>query len=129
MTGIAKSRFEHSSDIRPFAEGMGEMSMVDLDGMAVGKAQFRPGWRWSDHVRPIAGTDSCQVAHAGYLLSGRMTVRMDDGTEVTFDPGDVMVAAPGHDAWVVGDEPCVLLDWQGALTYARSMAAQGNATA
>jgi quercetin dioxygenase-like cupin family protein len=129
MTGIAKSRFEHSSDVRPFADGMGQMHMIDLDGMAVGKAVFEPGWPWIDHVKPIAGTSSCQVAHAGYVMSGHMTIRMDDGKEENFDPGDVMVVGPGHDAWVVGNEACVLLDWQGALTYAKAMAAPGGATA
>lgn len=123
MAGIAKRRFEQTADIRPFADGMGQMHMVDVDGMAVGRAVFEPGWHWKDHVAPIAGTRSCQVAHAGYVMSGHMTIRMDDGTEENFDPGDIMVVAPGHDAWVVGKEPCVLLDWQGALTYAKAMAA------
>lgn len=122
MAGIAKGQFDHSSDVRPFADGKGHLAMLDFDGMAVGRAVFEPGWRWSEHVKPIAGTNSCQVAHAGYLLSGHLTVRMDDGSEENFDPGDVMVVGPGHDAWTVGQEPCVMLDWQGAINYAKPTA-------
>ena len=129
MAGITKGRFERSGDVRPFADGKGQMSMLDLDGMAVGRAVFEPGWRWSDHVKPIAGTSSCQVAHAGYVMSGHLTIRMDDGSEENFDPGDVMVVAPGHDAWVVGPEPCVMLDWQGALNYAKPGATTRATTA
>ena len=98
--------------------------------MPVGRAVFEPGWRWSDHVKPIAGTTSCRAAHAGYVMSGHLTVRMDDGSEENFDPGDVMVVAPGHDAWVVGPEACVMIDWQGAVDYAKPHgAASGAATA
>ena len=119
MAGIAKGQFDRSSDVRPFADGKGHLSMLDFDGMAVGRAVFEPGWRWSEHVKPVAGTTSGQVAHAGYLLSGHLTVRMDDGSEENFDPGDVMIVEPGHDAWTVGREPCVMLDWQGAINYAK----------
>ncbi len=129
MAGISKSRFEDSTEIRSFADGKGHLSMIDLDGMAVGRSVFEPGWRWSDHVKPIAGTDSCQVAHAGFVLSGHITIRMNDGTEENFDPGDVMVVRPGHDAWTVGSEPCIMLDWQGALNYAKSSAGMGTTTA
>lgn len=125
IPGIAKSRFENATDVRPFADGKGQMHMIDLDGMAVGRAVFEPGWQWSRHVQPIVGTSSCQVAHAGYMISGHMIIRMDDGGEENFDPGDVMVVAPGHDAWVVGNEACVLIDWQGAMAYAKAMAEQG----
>lgn len=119
MAGIARARFENASDIRPFADGTGHMRMLDIDGMAVGRAVFEPGWQWSRHVKPIAGTDSCQAPHAGYILSGHMTVRMDDGSEENFDPGDIMVVAPGHDAWTVGPEPCMVLDWAGYANYAK----------
>lgn len=79
-----------------------------------------PGWRWSEHVKPIAGTDSCQAPHAAYVISGRMHVVMDDGTESDFGPGDVMIAPPGHDAWTVGDEACVCVDWSGVTNYAKT---------
>jgi len=88
----------------------GELALVHLDGATIGRATFRPGWRWSTDIRPAVGTDSCQVAHTGLILSGRLGVRMDDGREVEFGPGDAHVVGPGHDAWVVGDEPCVAID-------------------
>ena len=96
----------------------GHMNVVSIAGSNVGRAVFEPGWRWSNDVKPIAGTDSCQVAHAGYVVSGRMHVVMDDGTEGEAGPGDAVVISPGHDAWIVGDEPCVMLDWSGSTNYA-----------
>ena len=83
------------------------------------RAVFEPGWRWSESVRPIVGTNSCQTAHLGYVVSGRMHVVMDDGTEAEAGPGEVFAIAPGHDAWIPGDEACVVIDFQGAATYAR----------
>lgn len=129
MAGIARARFENATDIRPFREGMGQMSMLDVEGSAVGRAVFEPGWQWSKHVQPIAGTDSCQAPHAGYILSGRLAVRMDDGSEETFGPGDVMVCSPGHDAWTVGPEACVVLDWAGYSSYAKPTADAASGTA
>ncbi|MCW2601571.1 MAG: cupin [Frankiales bacterium] len=129
MRAIFKKRFDQAEDVRPFADNKGELAMLDLDGASVGKATFQPGWRWSDHVKPIAGTDSCEAAHAGYVITGHMTVRMNDGTEVNFDPGDVMVVQPGHDAWVVGQEPCVVIDWQGYTDYAKPTASSRSAKA
>ena len=108
-----------SGETRPFKDGKGQLQVVESGTGMVGKAVFEPGWKWSDHVKPIAGTDSCQAAHMGYLISGRMTVVMDDGSQEDFGPGDVMVAPPGHDAWTVGDEPCVVIDWQGVADYAK----------
>src|SRR5215204_441456 len=80
---------------------------------------FDPGWRWSEAVKPIAGTESCQVPHVGYVISGRMKVVMDDGSEMEYGPDDALVIPPGHDAWIVGDEPCVVLDFAGADKYAK----------
>jgi quercetin dioxygenase-like cupin family protein len=108
-----------SGETRSFEGGAGQLEVVETDGGAVGRATFNAGWRWSEHVKPIAGTDSCQAAHMGYLISGRMTVKMDDGETESFGPGDVMVAPPGHDAWVDGDEACVVIDWQGVADYAK----------
>jgi quercetin dioxygenase-like cupin family protein len=129
VAGMEKKRFEQSDDVRPFKDGKGELRVVPLEDKAVGMATFEPGWRWSDHVKPIAGTDSCQSHHTGYLISGHMTVRMNDGTEMNYDPGDVMAIAPGHDAWVVGQEPCVALDWLGYADYAKPTAAAKTTTA
>jgi hypothetical protein len=89
----------------------GEVHIVNLTGMTVGRATFRPGWRWSTDVKPVVGTDSCQLAHSSYVVSGRFHVLMDDGTERELGPGDAHVVSAGHDAWVVGDEPCVAIDF------------------
>jgi quercetin dioxygenase-like cupin family protein len=96
----------------------GKADIVHLGNVSVGKFVLEPGWRWSEHVKPIAGTESCQVHHIGYVLSGRMKVVMDDGTEAEAGAGDAAVIPPGHDAWIEGDEPCVWLEFAGADRYA-----------
>jgi hypothetical protein len=88
----------------------GQLSAVVLDGTMLARAVFNPGWKWSTDVQPRVGTSSCQQGHAGVVLSGRFRVRMDDGTEIELGPGDAHVVGPGHDAWVVGDEQCVIID-------------------
>ena len=88
----------------------GEVGVVTLGDFTASRLVLEPGWRWSENVKPIAGTDSCQVLHTGYHVSGRLHVRMEDGTEKEFGPGDAYVIPPGHDAWVVGDEPVVSVD-------------------
>ena len=100
---------DQADETRPFV-GNGRVEILKLSGGTVGRGTFEPGWRWSEHVKPIAGTESCQSLHTAYCISGRMAVRMDDGTEKEIGPGDVVVIPPGHDAWVVGDEPCVQID-------------------
>ena len=97
-----------ASDKRSFDHG--QLNIVALGHATIGRAVFNPGWRWSIDVKPAAGTDSCQVAHTGVVLSGRFHVRMDDGTEAALGPGDAHVVPPGHDAWVIGDEQCVIID-------------------
>jgi len=109
-----------SGERREFKDGTGQLEVVTTDTGAVGRATFGVGWRWSEHVKPIAGTDSCQAPHMGYVVSGRIHVVMDDGSEEDFGPGDIMIAPPGHDAWTVGDEPCVIIDWQGVADYAKA---------
>ena len=91
----------------------GSASTVRLGELVVGRLTLDPGWRWSTHVRPIAGTTSCQFHHVGFALSGSMDGRMDDGTRFGVEPGDVFDIPPGHDNWVVGDEPMVALVWGG----------------
>jgi quercetin dioxygenase-like cupin family protein len=105
-------------DTRPFVD-KGRVEVVHLSGGDAGLGTFEPGWRWSEHVKPLAGTDSCQVAHVGYVLKGRMHVAMDGGEEVEIAPGDFFTLPPGHDAWTVGDETCMLLDFGGLHGYAQ----------
>ena len=119
MARLVRKSLDNPEEIRPFEAGMGQVVLVNLDDGPVGRATFMPGWRWSEHVKPIAKTDSCQAAHMGYFVSGRMRVVMDDGEELEYGPGDFAVMAPGHDAWTVGDEPCVVIDWQGFADYAK----------
>jgi hypothetical protein len=115
---MAQTRsIDKPDESRPF-QGHGHMDVVTLGDFTLGRGVFEPGWRWSNDVKPIAGTDSCQTRHAGYCLSGQMTVRLDDGSEITVGPGDVVLIEPGHDAWTVGDEACVLLD-TGVAAYAK----------
>jgi len=119
MSGLVRKSLDSPEEIRPFEGDTGQLELVNMEGGAVGRATFLPGWRWSEHVKPIAKTDSCQAAHMGYFVSGRMKVVMDDGEEMEFGPGDFAIMAPGHDAWTVGDEPCVVIDWQGFADYAK----------
>lgn len=116
MTIAAKS-LDAPEETRTFDNG--HMDIVTVAGVTVGRGVFNPGWKWSNDVKPIAGTDSCQAPHTGYVISGRMHVVMDDGTEGEAGPGDAIVIGPGHDAWIVGDEPCVLLDFSGSANYAK----------
>jgi hypothetical protein len=118
MAGVEVKSFASPDEVRPF-EGKGKADVVNVAGRAVGRGTFEPGWRWSENVKPIAGTDSCQVSHLGYCISGRMKVIMDDGTEGECGPGDVVAIPPGHDAEVVGDEPCVFLDFGEFGEYAK----------
>ena len=119
MAGLIRKSLDSPEETRPFEAGTGQMALVNLDAGAVGRATFEPGWQWSKHVKPIAKTDSCQASHMGYFISGRMKVVMDDGEEQEFGPGDLMICPPGHDAWTVGDEACVVVDWQGVADYAK----------
>ena len=99
--------------------GHGQMDIVNIGGGTVGRARFEPGWKWSQDVKPIAGTDLCQAPHFMYQISGHMHIVMADASEFEMGPGDVAVIPPGHDAWVVGDEPVEAVDWGGATNYAK----------
>lgn len=120
MAGLVRKSFDSPEEVRPFEDGKGRLELVNVDAGAVGRATFEPGWKWSEHVKPIAKTDNCLAAHAAYVVSGRMKVVMSDGQEEDYGPGDYMNVAPGHDAWVLGDEPCVVVDWQGFADYAKA---------
>lgn len=117
MASLEKASIDAPHETRPFVAN-GHLDVVTLGDFTLGRAVFEPGWRWSVDVKPIAGTDSCPTRHSGICLSGQMTVVSDDGTEETYGPGDVFVMAPGHDAWTVGSEPCVLID-TGVAAYAK----------
>ena len=112
-----KHNMDSPNETRPF-KAHGHMDVVTLGDFTLGRGVFEPGWRWSDDVKSIAGTESCQVHHTGFCVSGEMTIRMNDGSEITVGPGDVMDIDPGHDAWTLGDVPCILLD-TGVAAYAK----------
>ena len=109
--------FQQPDETRTFPLGRAEI--VNVGGAEVGRLVFEPGWRWSEHVKPIAGTHSCEAPHFQYHVSGRLAIRMDDGSEFVAGPGDVTALPSGHDAWVVGDEPVIVVDWFGATNYAK----------
>lgn len=109
--------FGSPDEVREFTHGRAEI--LKMDGGEVGRLVLQPGWRWSNDVKPIAGTESCEVPHFQYHVAGTLAIRMDDGTEYTAVAGDVTSLPSGHDAWVVGDEPVVVVDWNGATHYAK----------
>jgi uncharacterized cupin superfamily protein len=107
---IEVKNFDTPDEVRPF-EGKGQAEVVQLAGHTIGKATFEPGWVWSENVGPIAGTDSCQVEHLAYVVSGRMAIHMDDGQEIEVGRGDVVAIPSGHHAEVTSEEPCVMVDF------------------
>jgi ketosteroid isomerase-like protein len=114
------SNLDRDGEVRPFA-GHGKAALASAGGFTLMKGIFEPGWRWSVDVAPIAGTPTCRTHHHGYVLSGTMHVRMDDGTESMVHAGDMFDLPPGHDAWVEGDQPCVMIDSSADATrYARA---------
>ena len=119
MTGLVRMSFDSPEEVRPFESGMGQVEVVNIKEGGVGRGTFQPGWKWSEHIKPIAQTDSCQAAHMGYFMSGRMKVVSDDGEEMEYGPGDFGVIPPGHDAGVVGDGPSSGSSSSSAATYAR----------
>jgi hypothetical protein len=118
MAKATKKRFENPDEIRNPPNV--KVEVLDLGGATAMRGTFEPGWKWSESLKPIVGTDTCEVEHVGYVVSGTMVCKMDDGSEITFNAGDAAYIPPGHDAWVEGPEPCVFLDFQGAANYAKS---------
>ncbi len=114
---LQRRGFAEPSDVRTFPRG--RVDVVVLEDTVVGRMTYEPGWRWSVDVRPLAGTDACQYHHLGVTLSGRLRIMMADGTELEIGPGDVFEIPPGHDAWVVGDEPWVSIDFEAMRTYGK----------
>jgi hypothetical protein len=109
--------FANAEEVRTFP--MGKLELVTVGGVTVGRATLEPGWRWSTSVQPIAQTASCEAPHFQYHVSGTVRVVMDDGSQFDCKAGDVSLLPIGHDAWVVGDEPAVLVDFQGMVEYAK----------
>jgi class 3 adenylate cyclase len=124
MARLQRRRFTEPDDVRTVPHG--RIDVVELDDRVVGRMSYEPGWRWSVDVKPIAGTDSCQFHHFGVTLGGRVRVEMRDGTELEIGPGDVFEIPPGHDAWVVGDEPWVSVDFEAMRAYGRTQPAGGR---
>jgi uncharacterized cupin superfamily protein len=117
--GPVGKTFDQPDETRTFDKG--RVDVVTLGTHTAGRATFEPGWRWSECVKPIVGTESCQVHHLGYVLSGRLHIVMDSGEEVEAEPGLAYEVQPGRDAWVVGEEAFVALEFQPSAveTYAK----------
>jgi hypothetical protein len=118
MNGIEVKSFDKPDETRMF-EGKGMADMVGLGGRLVSRGTFEPGWQWSNNVKPIAGTESCEISHLGYVMQGRMRILMDDGSEQELMPGSAVAIPPGHDAEVIGNESCVFLDFGEIEEYAK----------
>ncbi len=116
MDDIGIKRFDSPDDTRVFEKGRFET--VEIGGITIGRASYEPGWKWSEHVGPGIGKTSCSIEHVGMVVSGRVKVQMDDGEEFELQAGDLFSIPPGHDSWVVGDEPYVSLHLMGAREYA-----------
>ena len=118
MNKLQKKCLAQPDETRSFENG--QVQLVSLGGVTFGRATLLPGWKWSTCVKPLAKTSSCEAPHLQYHVAGRLHVVMDDGAEAEFGPGDVSVIPPGHNAWVVGNEPVIVIDVQGMADYAKS---------
>jgi mannose-6-phosphate isomerase-like protein (cupin superfamily) len=116
---LSVRRFESGDGDEEISFEKGNFRKITLAGVTIGRASYEPGWKWSEHVGPIAGTQTCEVEHVGMVLAGRAAIRMDDGTEVIVGPGDLFSVPAGHDSWVVGEDPYVSLHFLGAQSYAK----------
>ena len=118
MNEVMLKRFERPDETRTFE--LGKFEVISIGGLTIGRATYQPGWKWSEHVRPLAGTAFCEVEHVGLVISGRAVAAMVGGEVVELTPGDVFhVPATPHDSWVVGDEPYVSLHFLGADHYTK----------
>ena len=114
---LVQKSLDSAADVRQFERG--RMDVVKLAGTAIGRGTFEPGWRWSESVGPLIGEPACPLPHTGFVVSGRMRIAMTDGDEFELAAGEAIQIAPGHDAWTVGDEPCVVLEVLSAAEYAQ----------
>ena len=117
-TGVILKRFDQPDETRSFEKG--KFEIVHIGGMTIGRATYQPGWRWSEHVGKATGARSCTVEHVGMVIAGCATAAMDDGRVIEMRAGDIFYIPPGHDSWVVGDQPYVSLHFMGAGDYARN---------
>jgi hypothetical protein len=117
MAGVEARDFSSPDDIRRPEKTL--IELVNVAGGQIGRYTFQPGWRWSEHIKPVAKTDSCQVEHIGYVVSGSLRVKHDDGGEQDIGAGMVYRIAPGHDGWNAGSVPAVVVEFQGAANYAK----------
>ncbi|MGD9791948.1 MAG: cupin domain-containing protein [Acidimicrobiia bacterium] len=117
MASAEHMGFDNATEIREMPFGRAEV--IKIGGGEVMRLTLQPGWRWSEHVKPIAGTDLCEAPHFQYSVSGRIGVRMADGDEFEVGPGEVSMLESGHDAWVIGDQSVVAIDWGGAHVWAK----------
>lgn len=124
MATITVKRFSSPDETRRFEHG--HVEILNFGEGTIGRAVFEPGWRWSNDVKPIANTRSCEVTHSCYVVSGRMHITMDGGEEVDVGPGDYVAVPPGHDAWTLGDEACVMIDVAGMEHYAQRQPTQAQ---
>jgi hypothetical protein len=118
MQSTEHRSFRSPDEVRAFPNGCAEI--LNVGGAELGRLVLQPGWRWSNDVKPLVNTSSCEAPHFQYHVSGRLAIRMDDGTEIEAGPGDVTSLPSGHDAWVVGDQPVVVDDWFGASSFAKA---------
>jgi hypothetical protein len=109
--------FTTPDEVRTFPKG--KLELVNIGGAVVGRATFEPGWKWSTSLQPLVKTKSCEAPHFQYHVSGTLKILMDDGTELVCKAGDVSLLPEGHDGWVIGDEPVVVVDFQGMIDYAK----------
>jgi quercetin dioxygenase-like cupin family protein len=122
MAKMEAKSFSAPDEVRQFEKG--KVELVKVGGVLVGRGVFQPGWRWSTHVKPIAKTRLCEAPHFQYHISGTLHVVMDDGTEKDLKAGDVSLLPSGHDAWVVGNEPAIVVDFQGMVDYAKELSSK-----
>ena len=117
MARLQKRNLAKPTEVR--SVGRGQLALVELGDTTLGRMRYEPGWRWSEDLKPLVGGESCQIRHVGVVISGHFHVEMDDGATMELLPDDVYEIPPGHDGWVVGDEPAVVIDWYGASGYAK----------
>jgi hypothetical protein len=118
MQSTEHKTFASPDETREFPNGRAEI--LQVGDSEIGRLVLQPGWRWANDIKPIAKTASCQAPHFQYHVSGKLAIRRDDGTEFVAGPGDITSLPSGHDAWVVGEETVVLVDWFGASNYAKN---------